>query len=48
MIGFGWLRGYQGEARGRGESEGLSCCLTRRFCPSILADVDVININFMT
>jgi hypothetical protein len=30
----------------RGESEGLSCCLTRRFCPSILADVDVIKYQF--
>jgi hypothetical protein len=37
---------YEGEARGRGESEGLSCCLTRRFCPSILADVDVIKYQF--
>jgi len=25
------LRGYQGEARGRGESEGGICCLTGRF-----------------
>ena len=29
--GYGWLWGYEGEARGRGESEGLSCGLTRRF-----------------
>ena len=43
----GWLRGYEGEARGRGESEGLSCCLTRRFCPSILVDVNVIKYQFL-
>jgi hypothetical protein len=40
------LWGYEGEARGRGESEGLSCCLTRQGCPSILADVDVIKYQF--
>jgi hypothetical protein len=40
------LWGYEGEARGRGESEGLSYCLTRQGCPSILADVDVIKYQF--
>jgi hypothetical protein len=46
MMENGGLRGYEGEARGRGESEGLSCCSTRQGCPSILDDVDVIKYQY--
>jgi hypothetical protein len=46
MMENRWLWGYEGEARGRGESEGGICCLTRRFCPSILVDIDVIKYQF--